>query len=70
MEQKIQHTGPVQGAGIGEANRDASDRAGGAPDSPYCFRVGSVGVKIEFAADGPSLQELLTAFFIRRKKGL
>ena len=38
--------------------------------NPYCFSVGGVGVKIEFAEDGPSLQELLAAFLIRQKSGL
>ena len=38
--------------------------------NPYCFNVGGVGVKIEFAENGPSLQEMLTAFFIRQKSGL
>ena len=35
--------------------------------NPYCF---SVGVKIEFAEGGPSLQETLAAFLIRQKSGL
>ena len=38
--------------------------------NPYCFSVGGVGVKIEIAEDGPSLQELLSAFLIRQKSGL
>jgi len=38
--------------------------------NPYCFSVGGVGVKIEFAEGGPSLQETLTAFLIRQKSGL
>ena len=38
--------------------------------NPYCFNVGGVGVKIEFAEDGPSLQEILAAFLIRQKSGL
>jgi len=38
--------------------------------NPYCFSVGGVGVKIEFTENGPSLQEMLTAFFIRQKSGL
>ena len=38
--------------------------------NPDCFRVGGVGVKIEFAEEGPSLQELLAAFLIRQKSGL
>ena len=39
------------------------------PD-PYCFRYGEVGVKVEFAENGPSLQDMLTNFFIRHKSGL
>ena len=38
--------------------------------NPYCFSVGGVGVKIEFAEGGPSLQDTLTAFLIRQKSGL
>ena len=38
--------------------------------NPYCFCVGGVGVKIEFAEDGPSLQDTLTDFLIRQKSGL
>lgn len=38
--------------------------------NPYCFSVGGVGVKIEFAESGPSLQEMLASFLIRQKSGL
>ncbi len=38
--------------------------------NPYCFCVDGVGVKIEFAEDGPALQDTLTDFLIRQKKGL
>ncbi len=38
--------------------------------NPYCFSVGGVGVKIEFAEGGPSLQDRLTDFLIRQKSGL
>ena len=38
--------------------------------NPYCFCVGGVGVKIEFAEDGPSLQDALTGFFLRARRGL
>ena len=38
--------------------------------NPYCFSVGGVGVKIEFAEGGPSLQATLAAFLIRQKSGL
>ena len=33
--------------------------------NPYCFRYGDMAIKLEFAEDGPSLQELLTGFFLR-----
>ena len=35
----------------------------------YCFNIGEVGVKIEFAEDGPSLQDTLTDYLIRQKAG-
>ena len=38
--------------------------------NPYCFRYGDMAIKLEFAEDGPTLQELLTAFFLRQKSGL
>ena len=38
--------------------------------NPYCFRYGDMAIKLEFAEDGPSLQELLTGFFLRQKSGL
>lgn len=38
--------------------------------NPYCFCVGGVGVKIEFAENGPTLQDTLADFLIRQKKGL
>ncbi|MDO4269554.1 MAG: hypothetical protein Q4C72_01400 [Eubacteriales bacterium] len=38
--------------------------------NPYCFRVGGVGVKIEFAEDGPTLQDALCAFLLRQYSGL
>ena len=38
--------------------------------NPYCFCVGGVGVKIEFAESGPSLQDALTDFLLRQKSGL
>ena len=36
----------------------------------YCFNIGGVGVKIEFAEGGPSLQDTLTDYLIRQKSGL
>ena len=38
--------------------------------NPYCFCIGGVGVKIEFAESGPSLQDTLTDFLLRQKSGL
>ena len=38
--------------------------------NPYIFSVNGVGVKIEFAEDGPTLQDTLTDFLIRQKSGL
>ena len=38
--------------------------------NPYCFCVGGVGEKIEFAESGPSLQDALTDFLLRQKSGL
>ena len=38
--------------------------------NPSGFRYGELAIKLEFAEDGPSLQELLTGFFLRQKSGL
>lgn len=38
--------------------------------NPYCFCIGGIGVKIEFAEDGPALQDTLAAFLLRQKSGL
>ena len=38
--------------------------------NPYCFCAGGVGVKIEFAEDGPSLQDKLADLLVRQKSGL
>lgn len=38
--------------------------------NPYCFCVGGVGVKIEFAEDGPTLQDALAGFLLRQRSGL
>ena len=32
--------------------------------------IGGIGVKIEFAESGPSLQDTLTDFLLRQKSGL
>ena len=41
-----------------------------AVENPYCFCIGGIGVKIEFAENGPSLQDTLTDFLLRQKSGL
>ncbi len=38
--------------------------------NPYCFRVGDLGVKLEFEEDAPSFQDCFTDFLIRKKRGL
>lgn len=38
--------------------------------NPYCFRVGEMGVKLEFTEHAPTLQEMFTNFLIRKKSGL
>lgn len=38
--------------------------------NPYCFSVGSVGVKLEFPEDAPSLQDALCTFLLRQRSGL
>lgn len=38
--------------------------------NPYCFRYGSLGVKVEFTDRGPALDGLLTDFLLRKKSGL
>ncbi len=41
-----------------------------AAKNPYCFRVGDVGVKVEFTEDAPALQDMFTDFLKRQKSGL
>lgn len=41
-----------------------------ATGNPYCFRVGDLGVKLEFLDSAPSLQDALSNFFQRKKSGL
>lgn len=38
--------------------------------NPYCFRVGNMGVKLEFPDDAPSLQDVFAEFLKRKKSGL
>ena len=36
--------------------------------NPYCFRVGELSVKLEFADHAPSLQDTILAFLQRKKR--
>lgn len=38
--------------------------------NPYCFRVGDIGVKLEFSDNALALQEVFTDFLKRKKTGL
>lgn len=38
--------------------------------NPYCFRVGDMGVQLKFMDNVPSLEECLTGFLQRKKRGL
>lgn len=38
--------------------------------NPYCFRVGELGVKLEFMEHRPPLQDVLFSFLRRKKSGL
>ena len=38
--------------------------------NPYCFRVGDMKVKVEFAENGQPLQTVMTSFLLRQKSGL
>lgn len=38
--------------------------------NPYCFRVGELSVKLEFADNALSLQDTILAFLQRKKSGL
>lgn len=38
--------------------------------NPYCFRVGELSVKLEFADNAPSLQDTILDFLQRKKSGL
>lgn len=38
--------------------------------NPYCFRVGELGVKLEFADNAPSLQDTILGFLQRKKSGI
>ena len=38
--------------------------------NPYCFRVGDMAVKLEFAENGQISQDVMTSFLLRQKSGL
>lgn len=38
--------------------------------NPYCFRVGDMGVKLEFPENAPPLQDVFSDFLKRKKSGL
>lgn len=38
--------------------------------NPYCFRVGDLGVKVEFPEDAPTLQDCLSDLLQRKMDGL
>lgn len=38
--------------------------------NPYCFRYEDTVVKLEFADNGPSLQDVMSGFLVRQKSGL
>jgi hypothetical protein len=38
--------------------------------NPYCFRVGDLGVKLEFPENAPPLQDVFAEFLKREKSGL
>lgn len=38
--------------------------------NPYCYCVGSIGVKVEFMENAPVLQESFTEFLKRKKSGV
>lgn len=38
--------------------------------NPYCFRVGDMGVKLEFPDNSLPLQDCFTGFLLRKKSGL
>ena len=38
--------------------------------NPYCFRVGDMGVKLEFLDNAPPLEDCFTDFLKRKKSGL
>ncbi|MBE6035862.1 MAG: hypothetical protein E7222_14365 [Clostridiales bacterium] len=47
-----------------------AERVIAAVKNPYCFRVGDMGVKLEFSEDAPALQDVFADFLKRKKSGL
>lgn len=47
-----------------------AERVIAAVKNPYCFRVGDMGVKLEFPEDAPPLQDVFADFLKRKKSGL
>ncbi len=47
-----------------------AERVIGLVKNPYCFRVGDMGVKLEFSEDAPALQDVFADFLKRKKSGL
>lgn len=41
-----------------------------ATGNPYCFRVGELGVKLEFTDDAPPLQDAFSDLLQRKRSGL
>ena len=61
----------IDGAALNAAlpYRERVSRMMRAGINPYCFNVGGVCVKIEFAEEGPSLQDALTGYLLRVRAG-
>ena len=47
-----------------------AERVIAAIKNPYCFRVGDMGVKLEFSENAPALQVVFADFLKRKKSGL
>lgn len=47
-----------------------AQRVMAAVKNPYCFCVGDVGVKLEFAKGAPPLQHMFSSFLKRQQSGL
>ncbi len=47
-----------------------AERVIAAIKNPYCFRVGDMGVKLEFSENAPALQDVFAEFLKRKKSGL